>query len=319
MVAKTYFSQEALKKLFDMLAEGWSMPHASAVACGVASKAPWCWIRNAKRERESGVSIEQAKHVIKDWPEEGETLWLDDAYKTSQEMMKLNLSSQAIEEVMQLRKPVLDGSGNVSFQLDYKALAEWRGDKELARTLGGLDDPFFAHDESGARIPLTVRAEIPSAMRIAALKATNPAWNVEQKIDVKKRSNDVVLVLGERRREREQQKPDNGLERLDIEELRRLAKLPPKNPRPTGKVDLGNGGRGTNDPPERINNRMGDDAARPLAPALPPPSPQPQPQQPVVSYARRRTAALDATDRATGGANRCGMPPGGFDSKGRPT
>jgi hypothetical protein len=322
MAAKTYFSQEALQTLFDMLAEGWSMPKASAIACGTSSKAPWCWIRNAKRERNSGVKIEEAKHVIRDWPEPNDLLWLDDAFQTSQDMMKLNLSSQAIEEVMQSRTPILDGSGNVSFQLDYKALADWRGDKELARELGGLSDPFFAHDENGARIPLTKRAEIPSAMRIAALKAMAPqTWDRPTTIDVNKRTMKAVYVLKDHRRD---QKPDTPL----VEDMKtRYARLregksahddPRAVKKPIGAVPIMKAD--PMDPPEKISSPMSDDASRPLPEpprALPAPTKQPESQP---NYGRRRTSSLDAVDRATsGGGSNCGMPPGGFDSKGRPT
>jgi hypothetical protein len=45
-----------------------------------------------------------------------------------------------------------DKHGDPLFLTDLKAIAEWEGDANAARELGGLTDPFYLHDESGARV-----------------------------------------------------------------------------------------------------------------------------------------------------------------------
>lgn len=306
-----------MRCLLDAIADGKSMSQATALAYGTRSKIAWVHVRNSKKEKEQDLPPDQCRYWVYDWPEESEGHHLCDAYQMAIQIARLDFHAEVLAEIRQGTRPVLEG-GAVQYVKSPKLLAEWKN-AEDALVFGGIEDWPYEHDENGARIELRVRDRTSAALTIAALKTEIEKWNVEQRVNVTKRvSNDVVLVLGERR-EREQQKPENKFERADIEELRRLAKLPPKNPHPTGKVDLGNGGRGMNDPPERINNQAGDDASRPLTPALPPP----QPQQPVVSYARRRTNALDAVDRATGDGSSTGMPSGGFamnqrDGRGRP-
>ena len=308
------FTQERMHTLIDAIAEGKSVSQASALAYGSRSKIAWCHFRNAKRDREAGMDMMASPYHLENWPEEGEHHWLDHAYQMAVQIAKLDFHHEVLAEIRQSTRPIIEG-GKVQYEIDAKALADWQGDAELARTLGGLHDPFYRHDENGARIELRVRDRTSAALTIAALKAEyGDKWNVPEKIDVKKRSTDVVLVLGEKRGR--EQKPDTNLERADIEELRRLAKLPPKHPRPTLPVDLGCGGSGRNDPPERINGIEEPTHNPEPRPALPPPQPQSQPE---ISYARKRTNALDAVDRATGGGSSTGMPPGGFDSRGRPT
>lgn len=302
----TLFTQEKVRALLDAVADGKSMRQATAIAYGSRSKFGWVHIRNSRKERLLNLPPDQCRYWVCDWPEKNEGHHLCEAFQMALDIAKHDFTLETLAEIRQSTRPVVEG-GKIQYEIDHQAIADWQGDAELARTLGGLHDPFYQHDETGARIPLCVRDRTSAQLTIAALKAVDgERWNVEQKINVRKKSTDVVLVLGEKR-EPKQRKPDNNLERLDIDELRRLANLPPKNPYPSGPVDLGNGGSSLGDPVERINNRLGDDSSRPMTPTLPSP-PQPQPQQPVVSYARRRIDALDAVDRP--GSNP--MPNGGF-------
>jgi len=281
------------------------------LAYGSRSKIAWCHFRNAKRDREAGMDMMESPYHLENWPEEGEHHWLDHAYQMAVQIAKLDFHHEVLAEIRQSTRPVLT-DGGVMYEKDPFLLAKFKDAEEAA--IFGYDDWPYKHDASGARVELRVRDRTSAALTIAALKAEyGDKWNVPEKIDVKKRSTDVVLVLGGDKRGREQQKPDTNLERADIEELRRLAKLPPKHPRPIGPVDLGNGGSSRGDPRERINGIEEPTHNPEPRPALPPPQPQ------SVSFARRRTNALDAVDRP--GENP--MPSGGFamnqrDGRGRP-
>lgn len=299
----TFLTNENMIRLLDAMAEGWSMPKASAIAFGQSSKVAFVYFRNARRERESNVPIEEAKHVVRDWPSEGEINWLDHAAKMSADMATHNLHSQTIEMLMHEQAPILEG-GRVMYQIDAKAIAEW-DNAEDAYTLGGIEDWPFAHDESGARIPL-MRREFPggAALRIAALKAlAGSIWNVPEKIDVNKKTTKAVYVIGENKR---QQQTDSPL-RADLKtRLAELRAKGPQHPKPDSAVQVF---RAVEDgPKERVSNQLGDDACKPLSThprAYQAPAALPPPKQEPVSYARP-SKALDAQDRKSA------MPSGGF-------
>lgn len=297
------FTQEKMRRLIDEIAAGKSMAAATALAYGTRSKSGWVHYRNARKDREAGVDMLASPYHLENWPEEGEHHWLDHAFQMAQEIAKRDFAMEVIQEIRESTRVVLSDNG-VVYEKDPKLLAEW-SNAEDALTFGGITDWPYKHDENGARVPLRVRDRTSAALTIKALQAVNPEqWDRPQQIDVRKQSrHDVVLVIGEKRA-REQQKADTTFERADIEELRRLAKLPPKNPRPTGPVNLGNGGSSRGDPQENVSNMAGDDASRPLSvPRLPPPSPKAP--EPMPDYGRR-SASLDSVNRKSP------MPSGGF-------
>lgn len=307
-MSASLFTQERMMKLIDAISEGKSVAQATALAYGTRSKQAWVHFRNARKDRNAGIDMLASPYHLENWPEDGEHHWLDHAYDMAVQIAKLDFHHEVLAEIRQSTRPVLNDSG-VVYEKDPFLLAKFKDAEEAA--FFGYDDWPYKHDEHGARIELRVRDRTSAALTIAALKAEyGEKWNVPEKIDVKKKSIKAVLTIGERKMEKPQSPLEQDLRsRLAAiraaKEGERVTK--PNAPIPRFAAD-------PSDPPEKISSPMSDDAARPLPPrALPPPQPEP-----VISYARR-TTSLDATDRATGGSNACGMPPGGFDSKGRPT
>jgi hypothetical protein len=295
----TLFTQEKMRALLDHIADGKSMAKATALAYGSRSKIGWCHIRNSKREKDAGIDPSECRYFVHDWPEANESHHLCDAYQMALQISKLNFHMEVLQEVRESTRPVIEG-GRVMYEIDHEAMALYEGDADIAR-LCGVHDPFYRHDENGARIPLRVRDRTSAALTIKALQAINPEqWDRPQQIDVTKKIQAVLTLGGE--------KPQPSAMRMSMEE--RLAFIRAHPDRATAKPDLrvgpvytGDGKSAAGDPPEHVSNQMGDDAAKPLPPepprALPPP----------VSYARPRpNNNLDRQDAPNKGA----PPPGGF-------
>lgn len=296
----TLFTQERMMKLIDEIASGKSVAQASALAYGSRSKVAWVHFRNARRDRNAGMDMMASPYHLENWPDEGEHHWLDHAYEMAVQIAKLDFHHEVLAEIRQSTRPVL-ADGGVMYEKDPWLLAKFK-DAEEAEFFGYEDWPY-KHDEHGARIELRVRDRTSAALTIAGLKAEyGERWNVPEKIDVKKKTIKAVLTLGENK---QPQQPSNM--RMTMQEKLDYIRANPNRPsaKPSGPVDLGNGGRGAGDPPENVSNRLGDDSARTLPPeppcALPPP-------QPVISYARRPNNNLDRQDAPDKGA----APPGGF-------
>lgn len=283
-------SQENFRKLLDHIADGRSMPKATALACGTRSKIAWVWMRNARNDREAGIPMEDSAYCIKDWPEIGEDHWLDEARIMALQIAKLDLEGEVLDEIRHSRKYIVEG-GRIQYEIAHDLVAKYGGDVDVANLCGEFD-PFYKHDANGARIPLTVRADVPAQLKIAALKATNPrTWNVEQKVTVNKKPS-PVLTIGERKRPGATPLVEDLRSRLD-----NLRKNGAQHPKPSHPVAIARAD--PSDPPERVS-RVEE----------PTHNPDPRPS----SFERRLTNALDAQDR--GG----GMPSGGFSATtGRPT
>lgn len=303
----TLFTQEKMRLLIDGIMDGLSMSQATARAYSSRSKIGWVHIRNSRKEKAQSLPPEECRYFLYDWPQPGEHHYLCDAFDMAIEAANNDFHLETISEIRQSRRPVLEG-GKVQYEIDHQAIADWQGDAELARTLGGLHDPFYLHDANGARIPLTVRDRTSAALTLKALAAVRPQqWDRPQQIDVTKKSIKAVLTL-------HGPKEPSEMRRTLTEKLAELRANGPKNPTPSHPVTIM--GRGSDGPTERVSTPNSDDAAK----ALPEPPRALPPPQPQISYARKRSTSLDATDRPTsGGSNACGMPSGGFDSKGRPT
>ena len=288
-----------MRALIDALADGKSMAQATALAYRTRSKIAWVHIRNARRDREAGIDMMASRYHLENWPEDGEHHWLDHAARMADEIAKRDFHMETLAEIRQSTRPVLEG-GREMYEVDHAAIALYEGDADIAR-LCGVHDPFYKHDENGARIPLRVRDRTSAALTLKALAAVNPEqWDRPQTLNVNKQTIKAVLTLGERKGP--QQQADSPM-RMDL--MQRLEQIR-ANPnrataKPTGRVDLGNGNRVAGDPVENVSNASDETpVAVPPPRQLPPPTPQ-------VSYARP-DHRLDRQDAPNKGE----PPPGGF-------
>jgi hypothetical protein len=308
----TYFrDQERLKKLIDSIAEGFSMRLATAAAFGSKSKVAWAYIRNSKKEKEAGLPFDQCKYVLHDWPEDGESHYLVDAFAMAQQISKLDFHLETLEEIRKATRPVIEG-GKIQYEIDEKAIAEF-SDAQSALDFGGLTDWPFKHDAKGARIPLRVRDRPTAQLLIAALKAMLPnEWNVEQKVSVEKKVSGFLVVGAA-----PASKPETPLVRDLRTKLDALRANGPANPKPNSAVRI-EGRGGANDPPEKISAALSDDVKLPVNFFG---DRTVRPHAPVPDYRRKSSPSLDAVNRPTGRGGHPIMPPGGFSvtNPGRPT
>jgi hypothetical protein len=75
-------------------------------------------------------------------------------------------------------------NGNPVWMQDAKLIAEWEGDAEAARNIGGITDPFYLHDKDGARIQ--ARIPLAATTRNLVLASNFDNYNPTKHIDVTK-------------------------------------------------------------------------------------------------------------------------------------
>lgn len=157
-------------------------------------------------------------------------------------------------------------NGEPVYEIDHRLVAEFEGDADAARALG-VKDPFFLHDQRGARIPVVVYDPSPAALRQHVARSVLAGYNPSDKKEVDTKLSGGVMVIRATSQgadsgkalppyARERMEAPAALSPLQQDLQRRLADLRSQGPdrvtaRPTRPVDTGNGGSGTGDPPER--------------------------------------------------------------------
>lgn len=135
------------------------------------------------------------------WPDpEGSLIAFHDGIVVARQMQCAHFESTLRRDVTTGTPRVLRRQdGEVIFEQDYLLMAEWEGDAEAARKIGGHKDPFFAHDQDGARVPVIVFDSAPAALRQHAARSLLAGFNPSnvQEIDTKL-SGGVMIVKATR-------------------------------------------------------------------------------------------------------------------------
>ncbi len=126
------------QKFLDVLARGGNYKAAMA-ACGYEESLAWKWMAGSRRGEE---------RYVFEW--RGNPTPLHVAVETT--VREWNDSQLKLAANTNPGRLAFDKNGEPLFLPDLKAIAEWEGDAEAARKLGGLTDPFFLHDAEGNRI-----------------------------------------------------------------------------------------------------------------------------------------------------------------------
>jgi hypothetical protein len=137
--------------------------------------------------------------IVTGWPdpEDPTPIAFHDACALAMKMHVLKIRQIIARDVAEGTPRVLrDPSGRVIFKQDYKATAIWGGDVEAARTLGGLTDPFYEHDENGARVPEVVYDVAPASLRIHAARSWISGMNPSDRVENDVKHSGGVLVIG---------------------------------------------------------------------------------------------------------------------------
>lgn len=302
-------SQENMRKVLDRLIERPSIAAATRSILASNSKVLFVWCRNAARDREDGV--DDSPYLVRDWPAEGDATWFDKGVKQTRVMHALTLDSDERDSLSNSERYVFDGSGKLSWTPDPKVAADALSMDEFdwIAEYGARDrSDIWKRDENGALIPLKVKESQPAQMRIHALRALlADLWNPPERREVDNRlSGGGVLVLHGAKSPQPRQPSE-----LETDLRQRLAAIRasgPKNPKPSGAPNFGNGGKSSAaaDPPEKVS-QASTETPPPHVPDYPRPHTE-APAAPPVDYSRRRHD--DAGGQASTGPGK--PPPGGF-------
>jgi hypothetical protein len=153
-------------------------------------------------------------------------------------------------------------AGEVIYEQDHKLIAQWEGDADAARTIGGIADPFYVHDQDGARVPVIVFDPAPAMLRThLARSVLGPQFNPGTNVSIDNRVSGVMTISKATaqgspppyaRQKPEMASPADTPLRQDL--LKRLADLRANggaaNPRPTHQPVYTGSGRPDTGPPE---------------------------------------------------------------------
>jgi hypothetical protein len=308
-------SPENLVKVLDCLTVNPS-PTAAARAIGASNKIVWIWGTQSATKAAEGCDIESSGFGVR-WPDpDGPLVWFHEAF---QQATKIFLALASMEHMALIgpdaghKKVARSGDGKISFRIDLKVAADSMSmDDTTWELVYGPDKKrtdIFERDADGCLIPDVYTEPLPAQLRIHLLRSLLPSqFNPVDKSTSEVHHTGGVLVIGERERTKQPSE-------LETDLRARLAHIREGVKKPNAPVTVY--GRGEDGPKEQLSTPLSGDMRPDLrdhprayeAPALPPPQPQPTPD-----YSRRPTQNLNAVDRPGGH-----MPPGGFDSKGRPT
>lgn len=201
------------------------------------------------------------------WPDpNGAEIWFHDGIVLARQMQCANFEATLRRDVTNgtprtLRTP----AGDVVYEMDHRLIAEWEGDADAARRLGGMVDPFFLHDQHGARVPVIVYDMAPAALRQHAARSLLAGYNPSNISDVNAKHSGAVLITkatggAPAPYARVKMAPEVSPLKADL--LQRLADLrergPNKQTRPTPPV----GGRDPADDPRENGANDGDPPPR---------------------------------------------------------
>ena len=214
----------------------------------------------AKQSREGNP-----KYLVR-WPDpDGAEVWFHDAITTARSMHLANFEAALRRDVETGVPRVLrNQQGEIVYEVDHLLVAQFENDPDSARALG-VKDPFFVHDQKGARVPVIVFDQAPAALRQHVARATLPGYNpAETRIVDNKHSGGVLVVkatvqgddaakvippYARSRMDMATAKPMSDLQRDLMTRLEDLRAHGPSNPHPTGPVMSRGGSDG--DPVER--------------------------------------------------------------------
>jgi hypothetical protein len=132
------YSPHTLQRFLDVLSVKGNYRDAMT-ACGYGESLAWAWL---------AASRKGDKKFVIDF--RGTPMWLHEAVaivRAEWDAAQFKLRADSNHGRL-----AFDKNGDPLFVTDLAAIAAWEGDSDAARTLGGLSDPFYLHDESGARI-----------------------------------------------------------------------------------------------------------------------------------------------------------------------
>jgi hypothetical protein len=194
------------------------------------------------------------------WPDsEGEPIQFADAVVIAQRMQHANLEARLRRDVdVGTPRTLRTQSGDVVYEIDHKAVADWAGDAQAARDIGGLPDPFYVHDTGGARVPVIVHDAAPAALRQHVARSLLPGYNPSDRKEIDSKLTGRVLIANATRQGNAQRpayaRPSEGemspLRRQLLEQLDDLKRNGPRNAKPRASVTVHGRGNG-DDPPER--------------------------------------------------------------------
>lgn len=192
------------------------------------------------------------------WPDsDGAEMQFADAVVLAQRAHHFNFESRLRRDVdVGTPRTLRTQGGEPVFELDYKLMAEWEGDADAARVLGGVHDPFYLHDENGARCPVIVYDAAPAALRQHVARSLLPGYNPSDHQIRDTRHSGRVLITGAVGKiagpsyARPAVKPMSPLQRDLLGKLETIQRDGPIHPKPSAPIAV-HGRPTSNDPIER--------------------------------------------------------------------
>jgi transposase-like protein len=282
----THLTEQKLLDIVELMGASATASFVSvAAAAGISESLLYNWREKCERAR---LAEDFSSPFYITYRDE-KIFWTTACARARREHLMTSESIIRSQSATGIIEPVRDGNGNIVYRKNPDYLG--RSDTWISLIEGGdeADAGYYRilRDADGNPIPETKVTHLPAQLRLRVLEASNDEYRSKQVVDVNV-SGDVVHHLPPPERE-------PGEPRIDVAELRRIAKLSPKARRAefsASAYPTDADGRRTIpllSPP--LHKDSADDAGnglRPPQPAYVPPRQPPTPDagKPRPSYAR---------------------------------
>jgi hypothetical protein len=254
---------------------------AAARAVGLSEKMVFVYMKRSAEKPED--------YMIRYPDPEGEPIPFHVAVAMARKQSTALYEAIIRDEVMHGVPRVLINNGKIVYKLRDDIVLngdENRPPDELEALYGVRT--AYALDDLGRLIPEVVYESAPAALRVKVIESLRPSV-YGQKVQVDSNVSGSVMVIGAPKVGEQQR--GASVSKPSVEEMKRLALQGPANPRPSHRVDLGNGGSDASDPPEGLGNEPVEEASR-LSGTPKPEAPRPRGSEQVFRDSRGRTTHI---------------------------
>jgi hypothetical protein len=153
------------------------------------------------------------------WPDpEGAEIWFHDGIVVARQMQCATFEATLRRDCTIGTPRILrQQDGALVYEVDHKAIADWEGDADAAKRIGGLHDPFYLHDQHGARVPVVVFDPAPAALRQHVARSVLPGFNPSDRKEIDaKHSGGVMIVKATRQGDPPKALPPYARERAGL-------------------------------------------------------------------------------------------------------